>query len=273
MNDRERRDRIVLTAQRKIFSSHTYEHRINTICEAIGIKLNDIQDKVSVVTATIREEFVDNFFLNFERQNYPHKDLIVVINENKPLTKEYIEERADVLGVENFQILVMPEETTLGACLNAGVAMASGNLFAKMDDDDYYGENFLLDSVHALNYSRADCVGKETYFTYSEGFDQVFLRSPGRENRYTQFVIGTTLVGKTSLFPEISFGDKRVGEDTVFLKRMAEAEKIVYSHSQYNYLKFYGKSLDRHTWKIEADEYLGKAKYIGDGYDKDRYCF
>ena len=59
----------------------------------------------------------------------------------------------------------------------------------------------------------------------------------------------------------------------MFLKRMAEAEKVVYSHSQYNYLKFYGKSLERHTWKIEAEEYLGKAKYIGDGYDKERYCF
>ena len=179
MNDKEKRDRIVLTAQRKIFETHTYEHRINSICEKIGIELADRADRVSVVTATIREEFVDNFFHNFERQSYPYKDLIIVINENKPLTKEYIEERANVLGAKNFQILVMPEETTLGACLNAGVAAASGNLFAKMDDDDYYGENFLLDSIHALNFSRSDCVGKETYFTYSEGFDQVFERSSG----------------------------------------------------------------------------------------------
>jgi len=175
--------------------------------------------------------------------------------------------------VENYRIIVLPEETTLGACLNAGVAAAQGNLFAKMDDDDYYGENYLVDSVHALNYSDADCVGKETYFTYAEGLDQIFMRSPGREHRYTQFVIGTTLVGKTSLFPEILFGDRRVGEDTVFLKRLAKAGKKVYSHSPYNYFKFYGKSLDRHTWKIEPDEYLGKATLMGNGYDKERYCF
>jgi len=272
-NDMMERDKLVLKGQRKIFNLHTYEHRLQKICHRVGIDFEEKKDKVTIVTATIREEFVDNFLLNYKQQIFQDKDLVIVINDNKPLTKEYIEERATALNVENYRILVLPEETTLGACLNAGVAAAQGNLFAKMDDDDYYGENYLVDSVHALNYSDADCVGKETYFTYAEGLDQTFMRSPGREHRYTQFVIGTTLVGKTSLFPEILFGDKRVGEDTVFLKRLAKAGKKVYSHSPYNYFKFYGKSLERHTWKIEPDEYLGKATLIGNGYDKEKYCF
>ncbi len=271
-NDVMEREKLVIKGQRVIFDSHTYERRMEKLCKRIGVDFEENEDFVSIITATIREEFVDNFFLNYKNQTFRRKELIIIINENKPLTKEYIEERASALKIDNYTIIELPEETTLGECLNAGLASAKGNLFAKMDDDDYYGENYLVDSVQALKYSKADCVGKETYFTYSEGLDQVFIRSPNRENRYTQFVIGTTLVGKTELFPEIKFGDRRVGEDTVFLKRMIKAKKKLYSHSKYNYFKFYGKSLERHTWKIEAEEYLKNAVLVGDGYDKERYC-
>ena len=271
-NDIMEREKLVLKGQRIIFDLHTYERRMEKLCKRVGIDFEEKEDFVSIIMATIREEFVDNFFLNYKNQTFKRKELIVIINENKPLTKEYIEERASALQIDNYSIIVLPEETTLGECLNAGLAAAKGNLFAKMDDDDYYGKNYLTDSVQALKYSKADCVGKETYFTYSEGLDQVFIRSPNRENRYTQFVIGTTLVGKISLFPEIKFGDRRVGEDTVFLKRMIKAKKKLYSHSKYNYFKFYGKSLERHTWKIEAEEYLKNAVLVGEGYDEEKYC-
>ena len=154
-----------------------------------------------------------------------------------------------------------------------GIEHASGDIFAKMDDDDYYGANYLTDSVQALLYSGADCVGKETYFTYGEGPDKLYVRTPGRQHVMTKFVIGTTLVAHKKIFPEVSFGDTRVGEDTIFLKRLQAAGRELYSHSRYNYIKFFARSLDHHTWKISEDEYLGKAKEFIDGYAKDSVCF
>lgn len=267
------RDKLVLVAQRRIFSKHTYQHRFSSICEALAIPVTRPTKRVSVITATIRRDFIDNALQNFDRQSYGEKELLVVLNLNKDLTKEYVEERVTALGVYNVRVIVVPEQTTLGACLNIGVAESNGDIFAKMDDDDYYGAAYLEDSVLALEYSGAECVGKESYFTYSEGRNELYLQGAGLQHRNTKFTIGTTLVGYRSLFPEVSFGNTRVGEDSAFLRRLERAGKTIYSHSQYNYIKFYAKNLSHHTWQIDEESYLKNAKRVTDGYAKELVCF
>jgi SAM-dependent methyltransferase/spore maturation protein CgeB len=273
MNDPFYCDVVVMKGQRKIFSEHTYTSRIRQICETLGIELKEEQDFVSVITATIRKDYVDNFLKNFKRQTFKNKELLVVINAEKELTQEYIHQRAKAIGVDEYRILVAGKDTTLGSCLNLAIEQAKGNLFAKMDDDDYYGEHYLEDSVLALRYSGADCVGKESHFTYSEELDQLFLRTPDRQHKMTQFIIGTTIVARKSIYPEVSFGDTRVGEDTIFLNKLLKAGMKLYSHSQYNYIKFFARSLDHHTWKVERDEYLKDSSFVCSRFKREACCF
>jgi hypothetical protein len=163
-------------------------------------------------------------------------------------------------------------DTTLGACLNLGLHHAQGNVFAKMDDDDYYGAHYLEDSLHALHYSGADCVGKECYFTYAKSQDRTFRQVPGRQHRITNFVIGTTLVGKRSLYPAVQFGNLRVGEDSDFLRQLKKAGKVLYSHNEYNYIKYYAANLGHHTWQVSEAEYLKHAEPYCDGFAPEKCC-
>lgn len=51
----------------------------------------------------------------------------------------------------------------MGECFNNAVNIANGDYIAKMDDDDYYGEYYILDAINAFKYSGADIIGKNIY--------------------------------------------------------------------------------------------------------------
>lgn len=273
MRDPFYRDRLVLQGQRRIFAEHTYRQRIRRICEVVGIELPEEDDSVSVITATRRKDFVDNLFQNFKRQSHQMKELLVVVNDGDELTPEYLHQRALANDVHNYRVIQVGREVSLGQCLNTAVEQTNGAFFAKMDDDDHYGAHHLQDSLQALAYSGADCVGKESYFTYSEELDQLYLQMPGRQHKMTQFVIGTTLVARKSVYPQVAFGDARVGEDTMFLKALHKAGKTIYSHNQYNYIKFYARAPDHHTWKVDRDDYLNSATFVCEKYNPEACCY
>jgi spore maturation protein CgeB len=273
LHDRSARDRAVLRGQREIFRHHTYRTRLRTLARAVGVQLPEQNQRVSVITATIRRDYVDNLLENFARQTVADKELIVIVNEGAPLTPEFIQERARALHVRDVVVLTAARSDTLGRCLNLGLEHACGSIFAKMDDDDYYGAHYLEDSLHALEYSNADCVGKATFLTYSQGQDRTFLHKPGRQHIRIQFVIGPTLVGKMSLFPEVKFGDLRVGEDTAFLQQLRRAGKTLYSHDEYNYIKYFAADPTHHTWQVSANEYMASAEPFCDGFSPEKCCF
>ena len=268
-SDDHARDRMVASAQRRIFGEHTYEHRLGKICSTVGVELVRPAQRVTCVTTTRRPEYVDSLLENFARQRHAEKELFVVVKSDHVAMIAQIEGRAQAMGIDEVKVMSLPEGTSLGQRMNTGIQSGTGEYFAKMDDDDFYDENYLVDSLQALRYSRSDCVGKESFFTYSAGHDQTFLRTPNREHVRTKFVIGPTIVGLRSLFPEVRFGDKGVGEDSAFLRNLQRAGKRLYSASRFGFVKFFASGEDHHTWQITADEYLKNAVPFRDGYAKD----
>lgn len=83
-------------------------------------------------------------------------------------------------GMPNVKVYQLPQDITLGECLNYGVTHASGDYLAKMDDDDFYGDNYLLDALQAFKFSGADIVGKDSYFCYVESKDIMAVKQPGK---------------------------------------------------------------------------------------------
>ena len=138
-------------------------------------------------------------------------------------------ERARELGLENVRVLHAPAEESLGSCLNRLVDAASGEVVAKMDDDDLYGPNYLSDQLHALDYSGADVVGKQAHHMYLEAQDLTIVRFPEREHRFTDFVMGPTIVTRREVARAHPFADLGRGEDTDFLRRVAADGLSIYS--------------------------------------------
>ncbi|MEH7083470.1 glycosyltransferase, partial [Neobacillus drentensis] len=94
---------------------------------------------ITVIVCTNRQAFLPKIIENFERQTLEEKELIIVVNST------FI--KVDGIGYSFIQI---PEEVSLGACLNQGTRLAKYDFVTKMDDDDYYGPDYLNEVYEAL---------------------------------------------------------------------------------------------------------------------------
>src|SRR4029453_16390776 len=160
----ELNDRVVHKGQRRIWAGNTYAHRAETI---VASALPDRSRPVrlpfaSALVPTIRPHQLEHVFATVGSQVGVDLEL-VLLTHGFEITSERAASLAEKYGVERYPVLTEPPETTLGECLNLCVAAASGDVLTKMDDDDYYGPNYLADMLHALDYSKADVVGKHAH--------------------------------------------------------------------------------------------------------------
>lgn len=83
-----------------------------------------------------RRTFVQQALKNFSLQNYPDRELIVVDDSDIP-----VGDLCDSLPNVNY--IRLDSRTPTGAKLNIGIEAAQGDILQKLDDDDYYGTDFL----------------------------------------------------------------------------------------------------------------------------------
>ncbi|MDR7240811.1 glycosyltransferase family 2 protein [Neobacillus drentensis] len=211
---------------------------------------------ISVVVCTNRQGFVSKIIENFQRQTLMEKELIIVANSTI----------MELKGV-GYPILQFPEEISLGACLNKGVRLAKYDFVTKMDDDDYYGPNYLKEVYESLVQTDADVVGKSSFYIYFQKNEELRLYNPHRENQWivnngpyksSYFLSGATLAFKKKIFKQVSFPKVNVGEDSGFQRLCYDCGLKMFSISQdhYAYLRYN----DRQHHHSDAREPLLKRR-------------
>lgn len=254
LNSPQARDRMVHEAQREIWSKHTYAHRAAKVFETVGMDIESPflrTPSVSAICSTNRPTFVRNAIDSVAAQKHVTPELVLLTHgfqENETELRAYAEDR----GIENFTLLSSPQTESLGACLNKLVDATSGEVIANFDDDDFYGENYLLDSIHKMKFSNADLVGKFATYMYSEDDDMITLRNPGKENMFTDFVTGATFVGRKELFVNNPYLPVRRGEDSRFLTSAEQAGARIFAGDRFNFMQIRGAHT--HTWRIDPLE-------------------
>ena len=143
--------------------------------------LSPSQPAVSIITCTKRPECLQNLLENYARQNYRHKELIIILNHDSLRLSE-VQQAAK--PYRNVRIYRKPAELSLGSCLNFGVKVAKHSIIAKFDDDDYYARDYLKDSVGLMIKTRADIVGKGAHFMKLAGQKDLLYRYPNMANRW-----------------------------------------------------------------------------------------
>lgn len=257
------RERLGHQAARYCLQHHSYQQRFEQILKTIGVESSvDQGDKVSIIMCTNRPKNIDMMIDNYQRQTHANKELLIILN-NDDFDIETV--KSKVQGLANVQVHQLPQDMTLGDCLNHGVANASGDYIAKMDDDDIYGANYLVDALLAFNFSGADVVGKDSYFCYVESKNIMAVKQLGKDNRYSDFISGGTLVIRRQVFDKVKFHSRNRGEDTNFLKDCKENGFTIYSSDKYNFIQMRYANTSAHTWTIEDDEYLKTCTYISNG--------
>ena len=262
--DEERRMREGHLGYRYVHTHHTYRHRMKEMFLEVGVESGDSARKpsVSVVIATCRPDNVKFAIENYRKQVYAEKELLLVLN-NAIFDVESIEAQARDLN--NVRIVQVDGRVTLGESLNRGVEEASGDYIAKMDDDDYYGENYLSDMMLAADFSGAEILGKGTYFVHMKASNITALRSVASQHEFTDFVAGATLTGRREVLREIRFPDCTRGEDSSLLATASKAGCRIYSADAFNILVVRGTDHQRHTWDIGDSDFLKNCRNIRSG--------
>lgn len=266
----ELRDRSVHLAQRRIWSEHTYSHRALTVMDALDIPhRSPFAGSVSAVVSTNRPDHLRQVLTTHSRQTQAEKELVLVAHGFEPPSQ--LRQWASELGITDLQIVEVDAAQPLGVCLNSGIEAASGEIIAKMDDDDVYGDHYLSDQLAALRYSAADLIGKQAHYLHIRGRDIMLLRFPEREHRYTDLVMGPTLMARRSTLLENPFAERTLGEDTELQRRLTALGARIYSADRFNFVQVRGSH--SHTWTVEDDLLLANGNVHAFGYAEGHYCF
>lgn len=259
LNNQEIADRMVLRAQRRIFYEHTYQQRLRTILETIGVPVPTQARRVSVVTCTNRPANLERVIANYERQKYPDKELVLVLNSDAFVLDDVKKRLETVADARVFQ---MPEERTLGACLNKAIEEMRGAYWTKFDDDNFYAEHFVTDMMMPFLYSEALVVGKFSYYAYLAGPRCLALRFPGHEHEYAPWLSGSAMIVDRRVFEQIRFPDQNRGEDTQFVRDCVSRGIKLYSADRFNYVVRRSKRVEDHTWQIPEADFLRACQVV-----------
>jgi len=173
---RERRAHI---AWRSAVMHHSFSNRLKAICEKIGVRNDWVEwPRATLIAPTFRPHFIDRILNQYDAQTYPNKELVIVFNGldiDLPELPDSHRYRSDI------RLLHAPKELAAGACMNLGIQAASGQYVFRFDDDDYYGENYLLDTMLHTRSCDFDVSGKVfRYFVIPSRYrNKVFRRNQG----------------------------------------------------------------------------------------------
>jgi hypothetical protein len=263
----ELNDRTVHLAQRRIWQNHTYAHRAQTVLkEAVPGRATElVRPTVSALIPTIRPRQLEQVFATIGAQQ-DVKVQLVLLTHGFVVEEAALADLKNSFEIDNVVLLSADRGVSLGECLNRCVGAADGDVLTKMDDDDHYGSNYLSDQLFALDYSGADIVGKQAHYMHLQESKANILRFAHREHRFTDFVMGPTILGRRETMQANPFPSLGLGEDTGFLRSAVAAGMTIYSADRFNYVQI--RTGSGHTWQVKDAELLasGDLKFYGGPY-------
>ena len=162
------------------------------------------------------------------------------------------------LGPEHLVVRPHDESTLFGDVLADAVSAADGDLVLKMDDDDWYGPDFVADLLLARAYSGAEMVGMPAELHYLVERD-VTVRRGHRSELYAQFVAGGTMLVERGLLREVgSFRSVRRYVDAQLIAAIQRAGAAMYRTHGLGYLL--RRNATGHTWQVDVDYLLDPAR-------------
>lgn len=262
LDNDEYRDRKALQAHRRVFDDHLYAHRVDTVLEAVGLDHpRSPAPTVSVVVPTRRPEQLDHVLRTVGKQSWAHKQLVLVTHGFTPEPGE-LRLRALGHGLTDVVLVRADADQTLGRIMDLGVAAATGELVAKVDDDNFHGVHYLTDLVRALDYSGADVVGKWAHLVHLESSGATLLRFAHAEHRFVEQVQGGTILTTRELAREVGFGDLPRGVDTAFLAEVRRRGGTVYAADRFNFVSVRRADPGSHTWQITDRQLMARSSQL-----------
>lgn len=258
-------------AWRKVYSEHTFSHRLRTICKTIDIKY-EIEEYplVSVIIATFRLNLLSSCIERFEKQYYPNKELVLVINSNEFTQDEALNFIGDK---KNIRIYIVPLERVEGGCLNFAISAAKGKYCIKMDDDDFYSVNFISDMILHNKSIDADVFGKGNSFIHFEDDDTTYRRKERpqltiipKEKILNAHISGNSLSGKKSFFMKHPYSDTNMAStDTCFHGNVENGEGVFALLDELGLIMARSSDVRNHSWRLDSGHLKKQMSFLTKG--------
>ena len=232
LEDDEYRERLALRGQRKVFTEHTYAHRLDMLLRTIGLDGHTVQrPKIAVVALVGQPADVAAAVESFRRQEYGRKELILCAT------------RVDLMGELDRQRgplsrsvrIVAQEGAAWPKLLAAALQDCQADFIVPMNSQDYYGAHYLTDYAHASLYADAPAIGKATHYTCAPGGSPEVAK-PGREYGPADGLWPWTLCVPRARMTQLLHELPQDAGAAVWWERAADTLGRAYSSDRFNYV-------------------------------------
>jgi hypothetical protein len=211
----------------------------------------------SVLLATRRTDMVGFALDQVSRQRGAQLEVILALHG---VPQGHPDVAAAIAAFDGpLTVLEADHQAVFGEVLNDAAARASGSFLLKMDDDDWYGPDFLTDLLLAHSYSGAQVVGTVPEFVYLSSIDVTVHRRQITE-QITSFVAGGTILVERSAFQAVGgFRPLRRSVDTQFQEALQAAGGQIYRTHGLGYILRRGPAAN-HTWQEPIGTFLQRNR-------------
>jgi glycosyltransferase involved in cell wall biosynthesis len=105
-----------------------------------------------------RFNFLVHSIADYRRQSYPHRELVIVLDQGEPACVDAIERHVTELGDPSIRVIQPTGKRTLGALRNQSIQFSTGAILCQWDDDDLYHPGRLTLQFQALEHANSDAV-------------------------------------------------------------------------------------------------------------------
>ena len=231
------------------------------------------EEKISLICVSKRPVFAQRVAAMLECQTHKNFDFIFVAHGNafSGINLENIFE-----SIASASVIRTDEATIFGEALNKGLSNCKTDLVAKIDDDDFYGPDYIRRSIAAFhNYAdeRVAIVGKGRAFIYASGINFFGIRFPkANENCIRKHVFGSTLLWSQKRTSFQKFRSIPSGVDSKFLEDVQSQGLLVYSTDRFDHIAFRHIDANHHTWQVSDEDFVKPATLLETPFDVALAC-
>jgi hypothetical protein len=212
--------------------------------------------RVSVLLPTRRPANLAFALRQVQRQRGVELELVLATHGHDPDPR--VLDEASGRGPLDLTTLTAPDDSPFGSVLDQAAARAGGDVLLKMDDDDWYGPDFVSDLLMARDCSGADVTGAMAEFVYVESLDVTVRRRDATESYRPMVAGGTMMLSRDCLVSVGGFGRMRRQVDAGLLSAVTAAGGTVYRTNGHSFLLRRGSS--GHTWDPGLGYFFSRSR-------------
>jgi len=232
LHDEEYRARLALRGLRRVFSGHTYTHRLEYVLEKVGMKVPPAgRPRLTVIAPVATAGQLAAAWDNFNRQSYDNKRLIVCTTE--AVAVGGLEQ---VTGGASGVTAVVVEKTLWGQVLQAAVDKIETGRVVALNPNDYYGPHYLADIAHATLFVGKAAIGKAALFQADNGSPPKLVDA-GREYRYVSELCPWTLCVPLTAAVESTGKLASAQSPYEWWNRLMRAQDRLYAGDRFSYVR------------------------------------